>query len=467
MGEVAVSTGPGALAHAGIDGFPGPYGVGRYALALRDRLRGLARVCLVGEVSGVRLGNGPNVYFELRDGDGGVPCAMWRTDFDRLPFDAAELRDGAEMVVAGGCDYYPGSSTASPRFTFRVADMRPAGVGDLLARLERLRHRLAGEGLFERQKELRLALLPRVLGVVTAEGSAAARDLLAALERRHWRGAIVWGYAPVQDRRAAPRIAAAVRDLAAVAQVETIVVTRGGGSIADLWAFCDEALCRTVALLPVPVISAVGHEVDRTLIDDVSAVSCSTPTHAAEVAVGVDCATARLGAARAAGRLELLGRSAVLLRARALAAQSRAPRAALTAHRRRLHQHSRELRAAARRGVAERAAFQRRVGATVLERKVDAARAGVAGERVALRARTSRLGLAGAALTERREQALLAHAAGLRASDPDRTLERGFALALDGDGEPLETADAVRGAGRFDLRLAGGRVGARVSEAGE
>ena len=86
---------------------------------------------------------------------------------------------------------------------------------------------------------------------------------------------------------------------------------------------------------------------------------------------------------------------------------------------------------------------------------------------MALRARTSRLGLAGAALTERREQALLAHAAGLRASDPDRTLERGFALALDGDGEPLETADAVRGAGRFDLRLAGGRVGARVSEAGE
>ena len=467
MGEIAPLAGESSAAQAGIDGFPGPYGVGRYALALRDRLRDLARVCLVGEVSGVRLGNGPNVYFELRDGDGAVPCAMWRSDFDRLAIGAGELRDGAEMVVAGGCDYYPGSATASPRFTFRVSDMRLAGVGDLLARLERLRRSLAGEGLFERQKELRLALLPRVLGVVTAEGSAAARDLLAALERRRWRGVVVWGYAPVQDRRAAPRIAAAVRDLAAVARVETIVVTRGGGSIADLWAFCDETLCRTIALLPVPVVSAVGHEVDRTLIDDVAAVSCSTPTHAAEVAVGVDCASARLSAARAAGRLEALGRAAVLARARALGAQSRAPRAALSGHRQRLHQHSRELRAASRRGIAERGAFQRRVGGTVLGRKVEAAHGGVGSERGALRARTARLELAGEALAARREQALLAHAAGLRANDPDRTLERGFALVLDGCGEPLETADAVRTAGRFDLRLAGGRVAARVSEGGE
>src|SRR5205823_11904493 len=123
---------------------------------------------------------------------------------------------------------------------------------------------------------LRRPLLPRRIGVVTAEGSAARRDFLAGLERRSWRGTIVWGYAPVQDRRAAPAIAAAIRDLAAYARVATIVVPRGGGSMADLWAFCDETLCRTVALTPVPVISAVGHDVDRTLIDDVAALSCST-----------------------------------------------------------------------------------------------------------------------------------------------------------------------------------------------
>ena len=145
-----------------IDGFPGPYEVGRYAAALKGRLRAMTRVCLVGEVSGARTGSGPNIYFELRDGDGGLPCAMWRTDFDRLSMASDELRDGAEVVVAGGCDFYPGSSTASPRFVFRVTDMRLAGEGDLLARLERLRRQLAGEGLLERQERLRIAALPRL-----------------------------------------------------------------------------------------------------------------------------------------------------------------------------------------------------------------------------------------------------------------------------------------------------------------
>ena len=124
---------------------------------------------------------------------------------------------------------------------------------------------------------------------MTARTSAACADLLAGLERRGWRGTIVWADAPVQDRRAAPArspppCASSPRSPA----VEVAVVCRGGGSLTDLWAFCDENLCRTVAMLRLPVISAVGHEVDRTLIDDVAAVSCSTPTHAAEALIGVD-----------------------------------------------------------------------------------------------------------------------------------------------------------------------------------
>src|SRR3954447_18477091 len=290
----------------GVPGYPGPFAVGRYAGKLRDRMRQFTPVCVIGEVTGVRIGRGPNVYFELRDADGALPCAMWRTDFDRTGLRPDELRDGVELVAGGHCDFYPGSATSSPRFAFRVEELRLAGEGDLLARLARLRRELAAEGLFERQKALprpRLPRpvrggtgeggLPRRIGVVTAEGGAARRDFLAGLERRSWRGTIVWGYAPVQDRRAAGAIAAAIRDLAAVAEVDSIVVTRGGGSIADLWAFCDETLCRTVALAPVPVISAVGHDVDRTLIDDVAAVCCSTPTHAAEAAVAIDCGAAR------------------------------------------------------------------------------------------------------------------------------------------------------------------------------
>ena len=212
--------------------------------------------------------------------------------------------------------------------------------------------------------------------MVTAEGSAARRDFLAALERRAWRGRIVWGYAPVQDKRAAPAIRTAIADLAATGEVDVIVVTRGGGSIADLWAFCDEALCRTVALLSVPVISAVGHDVDRTLIDDVAAVCCSTPTHAAEAAVGVDCAAAAERLRHAARRLDACGRAAVLRRARELGALSRAPRDHLDRHRRDLHQKARELRASGRRGLGAKVAWQERVAALVLARKRDARRCG-------------------------------------------------------------------------------------------
>src|SRR3954452_9726375 len=401
---------------AGIDGYPGPFPVGRYAAGLRERLREFAHVCVLGEASGVRFGRGPNVYFELRDGDGGLPCAMWRDDFDRSGLSEDDLRDGVEVVAAGGCDYYAGGPTASPRFTFRVKQLRLAGEGDLLARLERLRRRLAEEGLFERQKLLARPALPRRIGVVTAETGAARRDFLAGLERRGWRGTIVWGYAPVQDRRAAGAIATAIQDLAAVGEVETIVVTRGGGSIADLWAFCDETLCRTVALLPVPVISAVGHHVDRTLIDDVAAVCCSTPTHAAETAVEVDCDAAREWLARSASRLHTRGRSGLLERARALASYSRAPRERVGAERRELYQKARELRAASRRGLAGRVEYQKRLAASVIERKRAAALAEVRAARLSDAAAT--LDRAQRALAERRAEKLRTHGAALRAHDP-------------------------------------------------
>ena len=267
------------------------------------------------------------------------------------------------MVVAGGCDYYPGSASASPSFSFAVSDLRVAGEGDLLARIERLRKALAAEGLLERQKRLPRPLLPHTIGVVTGEGGKARDDILAGLQRRGWAGRVVWGFAPVQDRHAAPAITRALQDLAAVGGVDVAIVARGGGSLADLLCFCDETLCRTVALLGVPVIASVGHHTDRTLLDDVAAVSCSTPTHAAEEAVGVDCAQARAAAGRGPRqRLQDHGRRAVLGRARALAALSRAPTEQLARQRRRLHQQLREIRAGARRRVADERALTRRRG---------------------------------------------------------------------------------------------------------
>jgi exodeoxyribonuclease VII large subunit len=447
----------------GIQGFPGPYEVGRYARALRDQLRTFAHVALIGEAINVRIGRGPQIYFELRDGDGGIPCAMWRNEFDKSGMRPEDLRDGAEIVVAGGCDFYPGGAKASPAFSFRVTALRHAGEGDLLARLDRLRRQLASEGLFELQKQLRIAALPRTIGVVTAEGSAARRDFLAGLERRGWQGRIVWGYAPVQDRRAAPAITKAIGDLAILEDVETIVVTRGGGSIADLWAFCDESLCRTVALLGTPVISAVGHEVDRTLIDDVSAHCCSTPTHAAEVAVRIDCGAARERLSRDAVRLDAAGRNAVVTRAKHLAALSRAPRDHVERHRVQLHQKAREMRAASRRGLDKRGERVMRF-LTVLERKLSATRLAADRSRLDLRRDAEALERATDRLRERRLETLARLTAALNAHDSQRTLERGYALALGADGEPLANAAAVREAGAFDLRMADGSLPARVRD---
>ena len=326
----------------------GPFPVGTYAAALRDRLRGFTRVQVFGEVFGFKAGRA-KVWFELRDAAGALPCSMWREDFDKLRLEP--LADGAQVVVAGGCDYYPGSRTASPGFSFSVARLRVAGEGDLLAQLEQLRRRLHAEGLFEPQKALARPVLPRCIGVVTGESGKARDDVLAGLRRRGWAGRLVWGFAPVQDRHAAPAIRRALTDLASCPEVEVIVVARGGGSLADLFAFCDETLCRTVALLRVPVISSVGHHTDRTLLDDVAAVACSTPTHAAETAVPVDCGVARAALASSAVRLERLGRRAVVDRARMLARLSRAPAHHVERHRARLHQALRELRAASRRAL--------------------------------------------------------------------------------------------------------------------
>src|SRR3954452_25569093 len=345
----------------------GPYPVGAYAAALRDRLRGFTRVQVFGEVFGFKAGRA-KVWFELRDASGALPCSMWREDFERLRI--GPLADGEQVVVAGGCDYYPGSRTASPGFSFAVTGLRVAGEGDLLAQLEQLRRKLAAEGLFERQRALARPGLPRVIGVVTGESGKARDDVLAGLRRRGWAGRIVWAFAPVQDRHAAPALTRAVQDLAACPEVEVIVVARGGGSLADLFAFCDETLCRTVALLRVPVVSSVGHHTDRTLLDDVAAVSCSTPTHAAEAAVPVHCGQARAALHAAAARLERQSRRAIVDRARTLGRVSaaaahhgapprtlprppRPPPPPAARPRPRRHQQLPELRASARRGLAE------------------------------------------------------------------------------------------------------------------
>jgi exodeoxyribonuclease VII large subunit len=277
---------------------------------------------------------------------------------------------------------------------------------------------------------------------VTGEGGKARDDVLAGLRRRGWGGRVVWAFAPVQDRHAAPRITQALQDLAAIDAVEVIVVARGGGSLADLFAFCDETLCRTVALLRVPVIASVGHHTDRTLIDDVAAVACSTPTHAAETAVPLHCAEARGEIARRAAALQRHGRQAVLVRARTLAQLSRAPAEHVARHRARLHQWLREIRAAGRRGC-DRRRKDISTRAVVLERKVGAA---VGPDAEARRARLDSL------------------AAAIGAHDPERVIARGYAVVDDRDGNLITTAQAARAARAVRLFFADADVDATISD---
>src|SRR3954453_1446895 len=352
----------------------GPWPVGRYAVKLREWLRGRARVQLFGEVWNWRVAR-TRVFFELRDAEGAGPCGMWLSDFEKLDLAPGAVVDGARVVVAGGPDSYPGSRTSSPGFSFDVKALRLAGEGDLLAQLDLLRKKLDGEGLFAPQKALARPTLPRSIGVVTGERGKARDDVLAGLSRRGWAGRLAWGFAPGQPPPAAPAITRALQDLAACGGVDVIVVARGGGSLADLFCFCDETLCRTVALLPVPVIASVGHHTDRTLLDDVAAASCSTPTHAAETAVPRHCGDARVELARVAERLAAHGRRAVVERARILAGLARAPSQHVARERVKLRQWLREVRAAGQRRVrSERALVDREL--LVVRRKAAAASVG-------------------------------------------------------------------------------------------
>jgi exodeoxyribonuclease VII large subunit len=245
--------------------------------------------------------------------------------------------------------------------------------------------------------------------------------------------------------------------------MDAIVVARGGGSLADLLAFCDETLCRTVALLRVPVIASVGHHTDRTLLDDVAAVSCSTPTHAAEAAVPLHCGQALEALAADAGRLSLHARRAVLSRARALSSLARAPAQHVATQLAGLHQSVRELRASARRAVGDRLALTAR-RLLVFSRKADVAELARVRAEQALAASAGRLerssGTAGA--TRRRELERLRLA--LDAHHPERTLARGYALVEDRTGRPVTSVAAARRAGDVGVRFADGVVPARIQE---
>ncbi len=239
-----------------------------------------------GEISGYR---GPHssghAYFSLKDDRSRIDAVVWKGTFSRLRFRPEE---GMEVIATGKVTTFPGSS----KYQIVIENLEPAGAGALMALLEERRRKLAAEGLFDQGRKRPLPYLPRVIGVVTSPTGAVIRDILHRITDRFPVHVIVWPV-KVQGEGSGEEVAAAIRGFNAVAaghfvpRPDVLIVARGGGSLEDLWSFNDEIVVRAAAESDIPLISAVGHETDWTLIDHAADMRAPTPTGAAEMAVPV------------------------------------------------------------------------------------------------------------------------------------------------------------------------------------
>jgi exodeoxyribonuclease VII large subunit len=231
-----------------------------------------------GEISGFKRHASGHCYFTLKDENACIDAVIWRTGAGALAF---KPEDGAEVIASGKLTTYAGRS----KYQIVIERLELAGEGALLALLERRRKALAAEGLFDAARKRRLPFLPRVIGVITSPTGAVIRDILHRLEDRCPTHVIVWPV-PVQGEGASAKIADAIRLFPEFApRPDLLIVARGGGAIEDLWAFNEEEVVRAAAECPIPLISAVGHETDTTLIDFAADLRAPTPTAAAELAV--------------------------------------------------------------------------------------------------------------------------------------------------------------------------------------
>jgi exodeoxyribonuclease VII large subunit len=258
------------------------------------------QVSVRGEISGLSCPRSGHLYFSLRDGGGTsgsqISVVLFRDQALNLRF---RLEDGQQVVVRGRLTVY------EPRGAYQIVarNVAPDGPGEIALALERLKQRLAGEGLFAEARKRPLPFLPRRIGVATSPSGAAVHDILRAIYRRHPAAWVRIVPVRVQGEGASAEIAAALELLGRPeAEVEVVIVGRGGGSPEDLWAFNEERVVRAVAGCRVPVISAVGHEVDFTLCDLAADVRAQTPTHAGEMVVP-DIGDLRREMAILAGRL--------------------------------------------------------------------------------------------------------------------------------------------------------------------
>ena len=412
-----------------------------------------------GEVSRATRQDSGHFYFTLKEGrEAELACAMWKREFSRRTFEPV---DGMEVEAFGTATVYE----VRGKYQLVVRELRPAGRGALLLALEDLKRKLQAEGLFDDARKRTLPAYPSQIGLVTSPTGAAVRDLVRVLRARWPSIGIVLAPVRVQGDGAAAEIAAAIRAFNRQALVDLLIVGRGGGSLEDLWAFNEEPVVRAIAESRIPVISAVGHEVDVTLADLAADVRAATPSHAAEIAVPERDEVARsvttlsvrldravrLALADAQARLEAVVEKYGFRRVRDFFGMSqqrvddarvrigRAIQRALEDARNRL------AAAGARYGLRE---WPRRLG------EID--------ERLrSLEARLSAAALDGA---EARRRRLTACEDRLRALSPRQVLERGYCLARAADGTLVRASESLAVGERLTLEFARGEADARIEE---
>jgi exodeoxyribonuclease VII large subunit len=235
-------------------------------------------VWVEGEISNFKVYGSGHAYFTLKDEGAQLRCVLFRNRARRVRF---EPKDGLHVMAFGAVEVY----AQRGEYQLVVELLEPRGLGALQLAFEQLKERLQAEGLFSPARKRPLPRFPRKIGIVTSPTGAALRDMLRVIGRRFGEIHIVVAPARVQGEGAAAEVAQGIRELNALGGVDVIIVGRGGGSLEDLWAFNDEMLARTIAVSKVPVISAVGHEVDVTIADFVADVRAATPSNAAELVV--------------------------------------------------------------------------------------------------------------------------------------------------------------------------------------
>lgn len=435
-----------------------PLSVSELTAAIRETIDlSFGAIAVEGEISNCRQWSSGHVYFTLKDDAAQLRAVMFRTTARALKF---RPEDGMHVIARGRLTVYE----AKGEYQIVCDALEPHGLGALQAAFEQLKRRLQAEGLFDTARKRLLPVLPRRIGVVTSLDGAAVRDILRVIVLRHPTARLVVRAARVQGEGAAEDLVRALGAVVRVPEVDVVIIGRGGGSAEDLWAFNDERLARAIAGCPVPVISAVGHEVDFTIADFVADVRAATPSNAAEIVVErADHFCARID--RAEGRLRAALASAMARRRHAtdrLATRLGHWPVRVVMRERDGRQLTLRLGHAA---TARVAAARQRVDALVRRLERRDARTLVA----ALRARTVTAGSRLPDLIERQRLAAAGRArtlaARLDALSPLAVLGRGYALCWNEDRTSIiRSANAVTTGDHVRVTLADGEIGCRVED---